>query len=266
MLAGFVTISIVTVVLFVLLLWILRWATTRQLRREAVPGAKVQASAKGVAALALVMGGFWALLNGGALLAVYAGLHPMLLSVGVVVLLSVARPLLAPRIHPFVIRQSGPAMSGNGMRRDDSAVYAEHRAAIARGEQRALRWTVSGAPHSYAKDEHVSPTDDPYNIRSLGLGIPLAAGYLGASALFGVFFANQIVRGEPLNWLFLVGVFAFLITGWPAFRFCRDEFRASRVRKARGVPRPDRAQEIQLPDNDQALPFIDLSKRPEESL
>ncbi|MBP3044732.1 hypothetical protein KKR91_01920 [Arthrobacter jiangjiafuii] len=264
-----VTFTIVAVVLFVLLLWVLHRATTQQLRREAVPGARVRVNARGFAALALAIGAFWVALCGGALLAVYQGVHPMLLSLGIVVLLAAARPRLAPRIHPFVIRpgDDDPTTHKAGMRRDDAAVYAEHRAAIARGEQRALRWTVTGEPYSYAKDEHVAPGDDRYNLRSLSVGIPVAVGYACAAVLIAGLVVGQLVRGEPLNWVLLIGVVAFIVTGRPAFVFCRDEFRASRIRKKRGVPRPDRAQEIQLSDVDgPGAALIDLRKRPEKGL
>lgn len=133
MVAGVVTFTVVAVVLFVLLLWILHRATTQQLRREAVPGARLQVNAMGVAALALAIGAFWVALCGGALLTVYQGIHPMPLSLGVVFLFAAARSKLAPRIHPFVVRpgEGGPAASYEGTRRDDAAVYAEHRAASA---------------------------------------------------------------------------------------------------------------------------------------
>lgn len=72
--------------------------------------------------------------------------------------------------------------------------------------------------------------------------------------------------GQP-DWL-LAGIAVGVgVVGRPAFVFCRDEFRASRVRKTRGIPRPARGKEVVLPDAD--LPgtaHIDLKKRPEDEL
>lgn len=263
MVGGLVALTITAVMGFGLILWVLYRGKLRQLRRNPVAGT-VQISAKGFASLALLVGAMWAFLCGGLLLAVYAGLPSYVVSVGVVILIGLARPVVvAAGVHPFVIRPgiAGPAepagpfkgsqvTAAAGVRRDDAAVFAEHRAALERGEEHALRRTVTGELHSYAKDEHVAPGNDPYNLRSLWVGILIAAVYLGFAILSAALFAGQLVRGEPLNWLLPAVAVIFIIFGRPAFVFCRDEFKASKVRKERGIPKPDRGKEIKLPDLD----------------
>ena len=122
-------------------------------------------------------------------------------------------------------------------------MFDEHREALARGEERVLRRTVAGTVHSYKKDEHVAPSDDPYNLRSLAGGILISAIYIG----FAVFCALMFFVGDGgvyPAWLLPVGAVACVYAGRPAFVFCRDEYRASKVRKERGVLQPDRGKEI----------------------
>ncbi|MEX5259231.1 hypothetical protein [Kocuria sp. CPCC 205263] len=47
-----------------------------------------------------------------------------------------------------------------------------------------------------------------------------------------------VAQGEPPMWsaLFLSGIGGLI--GWYTFRMVRDEYRASKVRKQRGVPEP----------------------------
>lgn len=269
MLAGVVMITAAVLALFGLLVWVLYRETRQQLRRAAVPGASVRASAKGFGALVLALAGVWACLYAGMLLSVKTGAPPMVVSIGLVMLFAFARPLVvAAGIHPYVIRPEGgdPGAPVTGGRPDDAAVYAEHRAALARGEKRTLRTTVTGQIHSYAQDEHVAPSDDPYNLRSLPVGIGIAALYVGLALMCALIFANQVVRGESLNWVLAVGVVLVLVVGRPAFVFCRDEFRAGQVRKSRGVPKPDRGREVPLPEaGGPGAGHIDLQKRPDSA-
>lgn len=259
---GLVTMTVIAVVGFGLILWVLYRGKLRQLRREPVAGATVRVSAKGFAALALLVGALWACMCGGLLLAVYAGLPSPVVSIGMVILIASARPVaMAAGVHPFVIRPregglampaepSGPgARTAGGAGRDDAAVYAEHRAALERGEERVLRWTVTDEMHSYAKDEHVAPGDDPYNLGSLWVGILIAAGCLGFALMPAAIFAVEAGQGE-WNWVMAAAAAVFIIAGRPAYVFCRDEFRASKVRKRRGIPRPARGKEVPLPDLD----------------
>lgn len=271
---GLITMTVTAVVGFGLLLWLLYRGKLRQLRREPVAGATVRVSAKGFAALALLVGALWACMCGGLLLAVYAGLPSPVVSIGMVILIASARPVaMASGLHPFAIRprEGGPTIaaepSGPGARtaggavRNDAAVYAEHRAALERGEERVLRWTVTDEMHSYAKDEHVAPANDPYNLGSLWVGILIVALYLGFALVPATIFAVEAGQGE-WNWVMAGTAAVFIFVGHPAYVFCRDEFRASKIRKRRGIPRPARGKEIPLPKlHDPAADSLEPTKR-----
>lgn len=123
-------------------------------------------------------------------------------------------------------------------RRNDD-VYAEHKAALARGESRVLRKTNTGELHSYAGDEiGFSPGRGQVQVRSWwGMGIlTTVMGLLLILSL--VVLLAPMGRGEPPFWgaLFLtaLGGFGVLYT----FGMARDEYRAKKLRKERQAPEP----------------------------
>ncbi|CEA06757.1 hypothetical protein BN1051_00114 [Arthrobacter saudimassiliensis] len=258
MLAGLVVTTVVSVVGFGLILLVLYAAKAWQLRRLTVSGARIQTRSAGIGAVALLMGTMWACMCGALALAVHIDIAGFLGAIGVVVVISALRPLFAKGGPPFVIAISGSGQADIGEaagtrrssgadgaraagRRQDVEVHAEHREALARGEERVLRQTVAGTLHSYRPDEHVPAADDPYNLVSLGPGLFIAAIYLGFAVLsLVIFFTGN--AGDFPEWLLPVGAVAFIYFGRPAFVFCRDEYRASRIRKTRGVPQPGRGK------------------------
>lgn len=123
-------------------------------------------------------------------------------------------------------------------RRNDE-VYAEHKAALARGEKRVLRRTDTGELHSYPSDEiGFSPGRGQVQVRSWwGMGILTAV--LGLLFLASwVILLLPLAQGEPPFWgaLFLTALGA--LGGWYTFGMARDEYRAAQVRKERGAPSP----------------------------
>ena len=123
-------------------------------------------------------------------------------------------------------------------RRND-AVYAEHKEALARGKKRVLRRTDTGELHSYADDEiGFSPGRGQAQVRTWwGMGIVSAVMWL----LFGaslVFLLAPLTHGEGPYWgaLFLTALAG--LGGWYMFGMARDEYRASRLRKKCGGPKP----------------------------
>jgi hypothetical protein len=125
-------------------------------------------------------------------------------------------------------------------RRND-AVYADHKDALARGEKRVLRRTDTGELHSYAGDEiGFSPGRGQAQVSTWwGMGI--------VTAVLGLLFVASWVillmplqKGEPPFWgaLFLTALAGF--GSWFTFGLAADEYRATRLRKERGVPKPGR--------------------------
>lgn len=123
-------------------------------------------------------------------------------------------------------------------RRND-AVYAEHKAALARGEKRVLRKTAAGELHSYAGDEiGFSPGRGQVQVTTWwGMGI--------LTVLMGLLFVASWVlllmplrHGEQPFWgaLFLTALSG--LGAWYMFGLARDEYRATRLRKERGAPKP----------------------------
>jgi len=123
-------------------------------------------------------------------------------------------------------------------RRNDE-VYAEHKAALARGEKRVLRRTNTGELHSYPGDEiGFSPGRGQAQVRSWwGMGI--------VSAFLGLMFVGSMVlflasfrQGTSPEWgaLFAIGLGGF--GAWFTFGLARDEYRAKKLRKERNAPEP----------------------------
>ena len=123
-------------------------------------------------------------------------------------------------------------------RRND-AVYAEHKEALARGEKRVLRKTAEGELHSYAGDEiGFSPGRGQVQVTTWwGMGI--------LTVLMGLFFVASGVlllaplgRGDQPFWgaLFLTALSG--LGGWYTFGLARAEYRATKIRKERGAPKP----------------------------
>jgi len=123
-------------------------------------------------------------------------------------------------------------------RRND-AVYAEHKQAVARGEKRVLRTTATGELHSYAGDEiGFTPGRGQAQVSTWwGMGIVTAV--LGLLFAFSwVMFLTPVVEGRPPYWGALFVIALAGLGGWYTFGLARDEYRASRRRKERGIPQP----------------------------
>ncbi|WP_426226308.1 hypothetical protein [Pseudarthrobacter sp. DSP2-3-2b1] len=123
-------------------------------------------------------------------------------------------------------------------RRNDE-VYADHKAALARGEKRVLRRTNTGELHSYPGDEiGFSPGRGQVQVRSWwGMGILTAVmGLLVILSL--VILMLPLGNGEPPLWgaLFLTALGGF--GAWYTFGMARDEYRAKKLRKERNAPDP----------------------------
>lgn len=123
-------------------------------------------------------------------------------------------------------------------RRNDD-VYAEHKAALARGEKRVLRRTNTGELHSYPGDEiGFSPGRGQVQVRSWwGMGI-LTTVMSVLVVLSLVILLAPVGRGEPPFWgaLFLTALGG--LGAWYTFGMARDEYRAKKLRKERQAPEP----------------------------
>lgn len=128
---------------------------------------------------------------------------------------------------------------GSDQEQRNDAVYAEHKAALARGEKRVLRKTTTGELHSYPGDEiGFSPGRGQAQVRTWwGMGIVsalLGLMFLGSSVLFLASFGHT--AGPEWG-----GLFAIALGGFGAsltFRLARDEYRAKKLRKERHAPEP----------------------------
>ncbi|MFD0046068.1 hypothetical protein ACFVGV_12855 [Pseudarthrobacter scleromae] len=123
-------------------------------------------------------------------------------------------------------------------RRNDD-VYAEHKAAIARGEKRVLRKTDTGELHSYPSDEiGFSPGRGQVQVRSWwGMGIlTVVLGLLFLASW--VILLMPLAQGEPPFWAALILAALAGLGGWYTFGLARDEQRAAQVRQQRGAPEP----------------------------
>lgn len=123
-------------------------------------------------------------------------------------------------------------------RRND-AVYAEHKEALARGEKRVLRTTATGELHSYAGDEiGFSPGRGQAQVRTWwGMGILavfMGLMFVGSWALL----LMPMGYGEQPSWGGLFSIALSGLGGWYMFGLARDEYRATKLRKERGAPKP----------------------------
>jgi len=132
------------------------------------------------------------------------------------------------------------------MRRED-AVYAEHKKAVAAGEKRVLRKTSTGELHSYPADEiGFTPGSGHAQVSTWwGMGILMVVMVLILAA--GVWlFQRPLWEGNPPEWgaLWLIG-FAGLMTLY-TFNLARDEYRATKLRKLRGSPKPSSSGRVDV--------------------
>ena len=123
-------------------------------------------------------------------------------------------------------------------RRND-LVVAEHKAARARGEKRVLRTTRTGELHSYAADEIGFTPGHGQPQVSTWWGMGIVTAFLGLLFVFswGLLLAPVAQGGDPF-WGALALAALSGALGWYSFRLTREELRAARRRKERGVPRP----------------------------
>jgi len=123
--------------------------------------------------------------------------------------------------------------------RHEDAVYAEHKTAIANGEKRVLRRTATGELHSYPGDEiGFSPGRGQAQVSTWwGMAILSALGCVGFIAAVAMFLSPLWI-GEGLSWgaLWVMGLAGFI--AWYGFKLARDEYKAARLRKERGSPKP----------------------------
>lgn len=126
----------------------------------------------------------------------------------------------------------------NRERRNDT-VYAEHKAALARGEKRVLRKTAAGELHSYPADEiGFSPGRGQAQVRTWwGMGIVsafLGLVFLGSSVLLLASFE----QGTDPEWGALFPIVLGGFGAWYTFGMARDEYRAKKLRRERHAPEP----------------------------
>ena len=123
----------------------------------------------------------------------------------------------------------------------DDEARARHAQALAAGEKRVLMRTREGRLHSYARDEiGIVPAGSGFKVTSAP-GMALMTVFFVAVAVFSVaLVVAPTSRGQDPLWgaLWLAaGALAFALY---AGRLARAEFRAQRVRRARGLPAPSR--------------------------
>lgn len=121
----------------------------------------------------------------------------------------------------------------------EDAVYAEHKKAVAAGEKRVLGKTSRGELHSYPADEiGFTPGSGQAQV-STWWGMGIITVFLGLGLIIGVWLFQRPLWGGGLpDWgaLWLIG-FAGLMTLY-TFNLARGEYRATRLRKLRGSPKP----------------------------
>lgn len=129
----------------------------------------------------------------------------------------------------------------------EDAVYAEHKKALAAGEKRVLRKTSTGELHSYPADEiGFTPGNGHAQVSTWwGMGILMVVMVLILGT--GVWlFQRPLWDGNPPEWgaLWLIG-FAGLMTLY-TFNLARDEYRATKLRKLRGSPKPSSSGSVDI--------------------
>jgi hypothetical protein len=129
----------------------------------------------------------------------------------------------------------------------EDALYAEHKEAVAAGEKRVLRKTSTGELHSYPADEiGFTPGSGHAQVSTWwGMGIIMMIMMIGL--VVGVWlFQRPLWEGGPPEWgaLWLIG-FAGLMTLY-TFNLARDEYRATKLRKRRGSPKPSSSGRVDI--------------------
>ncbi|WP_416405532.1 hypothetical protein [Arthrobacter sp. LFS091] len=137
-------------------------------------------------------------------------------------------------------------MISDAERRND-AVYAEHKAAVAAGEKRVLRNTSTGELRSYRGDEiGFTPGRGQAQVSTWwGMGI-LAFFAVVLTVLSVLLLLAPLGQGQNPMWgaLFLTalaGGFAFY-----AITLARQEYRATKLRKLRGSPKPSTTGRVEI--------------------
>jgi hypothetical protein len=130
-------------------------------------------------------------------------------------------------------------------RRND-AVYAEHKKAVAAGEKRVLRTTSTGELHSYPGDEIGFTPGRGQTQVSTWWGMAIVCTVLGLLFLGSVVMLTVSVLQGRGEWgaLWLIG-FAGLMTFY-TFNLARDEYRATKLRKLRGSPKPGTSGRVDI--------------------
>lgn len=121
----------------------------------------------------------------------------------------------------------------------NDAIYAEHRAIVARGEERVLRTTRTGVLHSYRPDEiGLGPASTGREVTSWwGLSILTVL----FAALFAASWAIVLVpvsRGQGPAWGGLVVTVLGALGAAHTGHLTWVQLRARRVRRRRGAPEP----------------------------
>lgn len=121
----------------------------------------------------------------------------------------------------------------------DDAVYAEHKAALARGEKRVLRKTTTGQLHSYPGDEiGFSPGRGQAQVRTWwGMGILTGVMVLLALLSLVILLRPLPDGGQPFWGALLLTAFS-LFGAWYTLGMARDEYRAKKLRRKRHAPEP----------------------------
>jgi hypothetical protein len=130
-------------------------------------------------------------------------------------------------------------------RRND-AVYAEHKMAVAAGEKRVLRTTSTGELHSYPGDEIGFTPGRGHAQVSTWWGMAIICTFMALMFIASLAMLTVTLlqgRGEwGVLFPILLGAFGFLY----ALRLSRDEYRASRLRKLRGSPKPGSSANVDI--------------------
>jgi hypothetical protein len=130
----------------------------------------------------------------------------------------------------------------------DTVVVLAHEEALARGEQRRLVRTVDGELFSYRKEEigFVTGGAGPKITTGTGMLVVGTLCWIAALALVVyMFFIHDATPAERAG-LYFVAAFIGAIA-WYFMHLGRAEHRASKLRKARGLPKPALAANLDLP-------------------
>jgi hypothetical protein len=136
-------------------------------------------------------------------------------------------------------QQVQPVAYDRERERRNDAVHAEHKQALARGEKRVLRTTATGELHSCAAEEiGFTPGAGQVQVSTWwGMGIITVVTGLLFVGSWVILLAPVGEGGRPF-WgaLFLTALSGFLARY--SFGPARDEYRAAKLRKERGAPKP----------------------------